>query len=95
MIYLKIKLRLLLPFKKIVGKEELTIELEGSTLKSMLDCLTEQHPDLRSAIYDKEGKIDSFVNIFVNDKPTFAAQESQIKLKDGDEVLIFPAIAGG
>ena len=79
-----------MPFKNIVGKENVTIELKGSTLKSLIDNLTDRYPKLRDTIYDKNGNIDSFVNIFVNDKPTFAAQEAQVELKDGDEVLISP-----
>ncbi len=84
-----------MPFKNIVGREELTIEFEGSTLQDLLDHLTGQYPKLKESLYTKEGKVDSFVNIFINDKPTYTDQESQINLKEGDDVLIFPAIAGG
>ena len=95
--HLKIKLKLLMPFKNIVGKDDFTIVLEGSisTLQDLLDNLTDQYPKLNEAFYNQEGKVDSFVNIFINEKPTYSDQESKIMLNDGDLVLIFPAIAGG
>ncbi len=93
--HLKIKLKLLMPFKNIVGNENITIEFEGTTLQDLLDNLTCQYPKLKDTLYNTEGKVDSFVNIFVNDKPTYIDQESEVTLKDGDEILIFPAIAGG
>ena len=92
---MKLKLKLLMPFKDVVGQESLMLDIQGTTLQNLLDDLLSQYPKLKEKMLGSNGNIDSFVNIFVNDKPTFSNQESQIELKEGDEILIFPAIAGG
>ena len=92
---MKLKLKLLMPFKDVVGQESLMLDIHGTTLQNLLDDLLSQYPKLKEKMLGSNGNIDSFVNIFVNDKPTFSNQESQIELKEGDEILIFPAIAGG
>jgi MoaD family protein len=92
---MKIKLKILRPFQDVVGQENLTIDIQGTTLQNLLDDLISKYPKLKEKMLDKNGNVDSFVNIFINDKPTFANQESEVKLKEGDEILIFPAIAGG
>ena len=92
---MKLKLKLLMPFKDVVGQESLILDIQGTTLQDLLDDLLSQYPKLKEKMLDSNGNIDSFVNIFVNDKPTFTNQESNIELNEGDEILIFPAIAGG
>jgi MoaD family protein len=92
---MKLKLKLLMPFKDVVGQESLMLDIQGTTLQNLLDDLLSQYPKLKEKMLDSNGNIDSFVNIFVNDKPTFSNQESEIELNEGDEILIFPAIAGG
>jgi MoaD family protein len=92
---MKLKLKLLMPFKDVVGQESLMLDIQGTTLQNLLEDLLSQYPKLKEKMLDSNGNIDSFVNIFVNDKPTFSNQESEIELNEGDEILIFPAIAGG
>jgi MoaD family protein len=92
---MKIKLKILRPFQDVVGQENLTLDIKGTTLQDLLDDLISQYPKLKEKMLDTNDKLDSFVNIFVNDKPTFSNEESKVKLKEGDEILIFPAIAGG
>jgi ferredoxin-nitrite reductase len=92
---MKIKIKLLRPFQDVVGKEDITMDIQGKTLQNLLDDLISQYPKLKDKMMDKKGNLDSFVNIFVNDKPTYTDQESKIKLNEGDRILIFPAIAGG
>jgi len=92
---MKVKLKILRPFQDVVGQEDLAIDIQGSTLQNLIDDLVAKYPKLKEKMLDKNGNVDSFVNIFVNDKPTFSNQESDVELQEGDEVLIFPAIAGG
>ena len=92
---MKLKLKVLRPFKDIIGNENITIDIQGKTLQDLLDELLGHYPKLKDKMLDEKGNLDSFVNIFVNDRPTYTNQESQVELNEGDEILIFPAIAGG
>ena len=60
-----------------------------------LNALNAAHPGLIERICDEQGNVRRFVNIFVNDEDIRFQQEKATPVKDGDEVSIVPAIAGG
>ena len=57
--------------------------------------LTDAHPDLRKQIFNDEGKLRSFVNVYVNDDDIRYLDRNDTAVKDGDTVSIVPSIAGG
>lgn len=71
------------------------VEVQGSTIGAALDSLTSQHADLKKHLYDAQGKLRSFVNVFVNDEDIRHLQQENTPVKDGDDISIIPAIAGG
>lgn len=71
------------------------IELEGSTVGEILQTLTDEYPETKKAIFDEEGKLRSFVNVFVGDTNIKRLQGYETEVKDGDEIMLIPAIAGG
>jgi adenylyltransferase/sulfurtransferase len=72
-----------------------TITLDGGDVGQVLTRLGEQHPRLRPHLFSDEGKLRNYVNVYVNDENVRDLQDQQTPVKDGDEVVIVPAIAGG
>ena len=71
------------------------VACEGKTVTELLSDLERRHPGIRDRICDQDGKPRRFVNIFVNEEDIRFLQGDQTAVKDGDEVSIIPAIAGG
>src|SRR5579884_3530870 len=72
-----------------------TIELGGATVGEALGALTSKYADLRKHLYTEDGKLRSFVNVYVNDEDIRYLSKEATPLKDGDTVSIVPSIAGG
>ena len=75
------------------GKD--TVELSGSNVGEVLGQLAEGYPELKRHLFSEEGQVRNFVNVFVNDENMRDMDNQDTALKDGDELLIVPAIAGG
>ncbi len=72
-----------------------TIECQATNIKEMLNDLEQNFPGIKSRICDENGNIRRFVNFYVNSEDIRFLQGTDTALKDGDEVSIVPAIAGG
>ena len=70
------------------------VEVEGDHLEEALADLAVKYPELKRHLYDTEGKIRSFVNIYLNEENIRDLEKEKI-LKEGDELSIVPAVAGG
>ena len=82
------------PLRQFVDKKD-TVEVTGSTVGEALDALTAAHPDLKKQIYNDEGKMRSFVNVYLNDEDIRYIKKEATPLSDGDTISIVPSIAGG
>jgi molybdopterin/thiamine biosynthesis adenylyltransferase/rhodanese-related sulfurtransferase/molybdopterin converting factor small subunit len=82
------------PLRQYAGKND-AVEVKGATVGDALGSLIAQHPDLRRQLYSDEGKLRSFVNIYVNDEDIRYLKKEQTPLSDGDVISIVPSIAGG
>ncbi len=71
------------------------VEVQGATAGEVLASLTSQYPDLKKHLYDANGKLRSFVNVFVNDDDIRSLQNENTPVSETDDVSIIPAIAGG
>ena len=71
------------------------IELEGKTVVEVLTTLSEEYPETKKALFDEEGKLRSFINVFVNDENIRDLNDFDTEVKDKDEIILIPAIAGG
>jgi adenylyltransferase/sulfurtransferase len=71
------------------------VQLTGSTVGEVLKSLTSEYADLRRHLYNDEGKLRSFVNVYVNDEDIRYLNKEATPLTDGDTVSIVPSIAGG
>lgn len=71
-----------------------TVEVTGATVKAALDALGAKYPGLNGRIFEN-GQVRRFVNLYVNDEDVRYLQNLDTPLKDGDELAIIPAVAGG
>ena len=82
------------PLRQFVDKKD-TVEVTGSTVGEALNALTAAHPDLKKQIYNDEGKMRSFVNVYLNEEDIRYIKKEATPLSDGDTISIVPSIAGG
>jgi MoaD family protein len=71
-----------------------TVEAAGGTVKAVLDDLAAKYPALNQRIFDN-GQVRRFVNIYLNDEDIRYLDNLATPVKDGDELAIIPAVAGG
>src|SRR5437867_4126630 len=71
------------------------VQSSGSTIQAIVDDLEKQYPGLKERLCDERGELRRFVNIYLNDEDIRFAQGKATPVKDGDEISIIPAIAGG
>jgi sulfur-carrier protein len=72
-----------------------TVTVEGSTIGEVLGTLVEQYPGLGGQVLNDDGSLHRFVNVYVNDDDVRYLSALDTAVKDGDEVTILPAVAGG
>ncbi len=73
-----------------------SIPTEGGTVAAALESLVTQHPGLRNNLFDKEGKLRSFVNLYLNDEDIrYLPAKEETATQSADELTIIPSIAGG
>ena len=82
------------PLRSFVD-DQASLELEGGSVEEALSALVAQHPSLKQHLYDDQGKIRNFVNIYVNNEDIRYLQREETPVKSGDSIHIVPAIAGG
>ena len=82
------------PLRQYAGGAD-SVEISAATAGELLSKLTDAHPDLRKQIFNDEGKLRSFVNVYVNDDDIRYLDRNDTAVKDGDTVSIVPSIAGG
>ncbi len=72
-----------------------SVELSGKNAGELLENLTREFPDLKKHLYDEDGKVRNFVNIYVNDDDIRYLQSYETEVNDGDIISIIPSVAGG
>ncbi len=88
------KIRIPTPLRKLTNDEEL-VEVEAATIGDAIIELQSRFPGIKERLLDETGAVRRFVNVYVNEEDIRFLQNQQTKLKDGDEISIIPAIAGG
>src|SRR5436853_5304921 len=71
------------------------IQVEATTAGEALEQLTTQHAELRKHLYNEQNRLRNFVTVYVNDEDIRHVSGAATPVKDGDTVMIVPAIAGG
>ena len=82
------------PLRQFAGKQD-SVELAGSTVGEVLTALTATFPDLKKQIFNDEGKLRSFVNVYLNDEDIRYLKKNDTPVAPADTLSIVPSIAGG
>ena len=89
-----VKVRIPTPLQRLT-QNQTEVNAQGSNIRELMENLEKDFPGLKERIYDEKGKVRRFINIYVNEEDVRFLQQDATRLKDGDEVSIIPAIAGG
>jgi molybdopterin synthase sulfur carrier subunit len=91
---MSVRVRVPTPLRKFTeGSDE--VDANGDTVMAMLEDLEQNHPGIKERIMDDTGKVRRFVNVYVNGDDIRFLKNVDTTLKDGDNISIVPAIAGG
>src|SRR4029079_3703173 len=82
------------PLRPYTDKQE-AVEAHGATIGELLADLTKRHAGLKTHLYNDQGKLRSFVNVYVNDEDIRYLQKEQTPVSPADTVSIIPSVAGG
>jgi len=83
------------PLRTYTGGLE-TVTVSGATVSAVFEQLTIKYPELKQHLFTPEGKLRSFVNVYVNDDDLrYLADKEATAVTDRDELTIIPSIAGG
>ncbi len=89
-----VKVRIPTPLRSLTnGSEEVTVE--GESIKEVIDNLETSCNGIKERICDEQGQIRKFINFYVNDEDIRFLNNQETQVKDGDQISIVPAIAGG
>ena len=88
------KIRIPTPLRKLTNNEEV-VEVTAVTIGEAIVELQSRFPGIQDRLVDEKGEVRRFVNIYLNEEDIRFLENQKTSLKDGDEVSIIPAIAGG
>jgi sulfur-carrier protein len=72
-----------------------SLEIEGESIRSVVDGLIERHPSLGGQLLTDEGDLNRFVNVYVNGQDVRYLKGLDTPVREADEVRLLPAMAGG
>jgi len=89
-----VKVMIPTPLRAYAGKQD-SVQLQAATVGEALAGLTAQFAELKRHLFTDDGRLRSFVNVYVNDEDIRYLQKDQTQVKEGDTISIVPSIAGG
>ena len=82
------------PLRQYSGGAD-AVEVNAATAGEALDQLVAQHPELKKQLFNDEGRLRSFVNVYVSDEDIRYLDREKTAVKPDDTISIVPSIAGG
>ncbi len=82
------------PLRPFTNKQE-SVEVDGATVGELLADLTKKHSGLRQHLYTDDGRLRSFVNVYINDEDIRYLEKERTPVRPGDTISIVPSVAGG
>jgi molybdopterin synthase sulfur carrier subunit len=89
-----VKLRIPTPLRRLAGGVA-ELSVTGNTVAEVLEALERDHPGFHERLFDERGEVRRFVNIYVGGEDIRFLKGVDTPIKEGDEVSIVPAVAGG
>ncbi len=89
------KIHIPTPLRTYVGGQS-TVSVQAETIGRALVELVSQHPELKKHLYNEEGKLRAFVNVYLNDEDIrYLPEKDSTPVSENDSLSIIPSIAGG
>ena len=83
------------PLRAFTGQQE-SVQVSAGTVSEALETLVSKHAELRNNLFGADGKLRSFVNVYLNeDDIRYLPNKEDSAVRDSDEITIIPSIAGG
>lgn len=89
-----VTVRIPTPLRKFTEEKD-SVSVSGKTVKEVIENLVKKYPELKPHILDQNGEVRRFVNLFLNDRDIRFLGGVNAEVKDGDQLALIPAIAGG
>jgi molybdopterin synthase sulfur carrier subunit len=89
-----VKVKIPTPLRGLTGDID-TVSAEGGTLEELVGALEGSYPGMKERLCDDTGALRRFVNVYINGEDVRFLEGLSSPLKEGDEVSIVPAVAGG
>src|SRR5712664_41470 len=93
-VFIMAKILIPTPLRPYTDKQD-AVDATGATVGELLADLTRRHSGLKAHLYTDQGKLRSFVNVYVNDEDIRYLQKEQTPVSANDTVSIIPSVAGG
>jgi molybdopterin synthase sulfur carrier subunit len=90
-----VKIRFFARFRELLGTDILTDVTAGTTLRSLITTISQRNPEGHAAIFDENGTFHEFVILMKNGKRIELGDAADTSVADGDEIAVFPPVAGG
>ena len=89
------QVRIPTPLRKLTGDQEVVEVNSCTTIGQLIDSLETRFPGIKERLCDEKGEVRRFINVYLNDEDIRFLKNRETSIKEGDEVSIVPAIAGG
>src|SRR5712692_7544836 len=93
-VFIMAKILIPTPLRPFTDKQD-AVDAAGTTVGELLADLTRKHSGLKAHLYNEQGKLRSFVNVYVNDEDIRYLQKEQTPVTADDTISIIPSVAGG
>jgi len=91
---MSVTVRIPTPLRSLTGGQG-EVQATAASVRELIDALEGKYQGLRDRLCDEQGQLRRFINVYVNEEDIRFLQAKKTSLKDGDQVSIVPAIAGG
>ncbi len=91
---MSVMVRIPTPLRRITNGQD-KVNVEGATINEIVGSLESEFPGIKERLCDEQGDLRNFVNVYVNGEDVRFLQGIETATKEGDEISIVPAVAGG
>ena len=82
------------PFRRITANRE-NVTVEGDTVGEVLDAVERAYPGFANLVYDGEHRVPTHINVYLNNTEIHDLDGIETAVRDGDQIAVIPALAGG
>ncbi|MDG6249953.1 ubiquitin-like small modifier protein 1 [Methanocalculus sp.] len=82
-------------FREVLGSETTREVAEGTTLAALLQEIARKNPKMKASLYDDDGTLRRYIIVMQNKKRVNHSEIESVILNDGDEIALYPPVAGG